>query len=166
MKDKIWKDISNEAKTLIKSMLTFEPGTRPSARDSLQHKWFENAPDEVINADLMKESLGNLLSFNAVQKMQQATMSMMVQNLIAKEEINKLQQVFQVLDKNKDGKLQYEELLAGCEEHYGEFAKEEVDRIFRLVDVDNSGEIDFSEFVTATVNRKDLLQEQKLKHAF
>ena len=45
-------------------------------------------------------------------------------------------------------------------------AKEEVDRIFALVDVDNSGEIDFSEFVTATVNRGNLLQEEKLRAAF
>lgn len=66
MKDKIWKDISNDAKVLIKSMLTYEPGQRPSARDTLQHKWFENAPDVAINIELMKESLGNLLSFNAV----------------------------------------------------------------------------------------------------
>jgi calcium-dependent protein kinase len=42
----------------------------------------------------------------------------------------------------------------------------EVDRIFKLVDVDNSGEIDFSEFVTATVNRGELLQHDKLKAAF
>jgi len=49
-----------------------------SARDALMHKWFENAPDVAINPELMKESLSNLLSFNAVQKMQQATMSMMV----------------------------------------------------------------------------------------
>ena len=41
-----------------------------------------------------------------------------------------------------------------------------MDRIFRLVDVDNSGEIAFSEFVTATVNRGQLLQEEKLKAAF
>lgn len=163
MKDKIWKDISIDAKNLIKQMLTYDPNQRVSARDALRHKWFENAPDVAINIDLMKESLGNLLSFNAVQKMQQATMSMMVQNMITKEEISKLQQVFQALDKNKDGKLQYDELLSGYEEFYGEFAKEEVDRIFRLVDVDNSGEIDFSEFVTATVNRNELLQEEKLK---
>lgn len=45
-------------------------------------------------------------------------------------------------------------------------AKEEVDRIFALVDVDNSGEIDFSEFVTATVDKQKLLQEEKLKAAF
>ena len=93
-------------------------------------------------------------------------MSMMVQNMITKEEINRLQQVFQALDQNKDGKLQYDELLQGYEEYFGEFANEEVDRIFKLVDVDNSGEIDFSEFVTATVNRNQLLQDDKLKQAF
>ena len=37
---------------------------------------------------------------------------------------------------------------------YGEMtAKEEVDRIFASVDVDHSGEIDFSEFVAASVNK-------------
>jgi len=35
-----------------------------------------------------------------------------------------------------------------------------------LVDVDKSGEIDFSEFVTATVNRSNLLSEDKLRSAF
>lgn len=63
--------------------------------------------------------------------------------------------------------MQYDELLVGYTEYYGEeMAKEEVDRIFALVDVDNSGEIDFSEFVTATVNRENLMQEEKLKAAF
>lgn len=66
MKDKIWKDISADAKSLIKAMLTYEPNQRLSARETLSHKWFENAPDIAINIDLMKESLGNLLSFNAV----------------------------------------------------------------------------------------------------
>ena len=32
--------------------------------------------------------------------------------------------------------------------------------------MDHSGEIDFSEFVTASVNRGNLLQEEKLKAAF
>lgn len=45
-------------------------------------------------------------------------------------------------------------------------ATDEVDRIFELVDVDHSNEIDFSEFVTATANRGNLLQDDKLKQAF
>ena len=93
-------------------------------------------------------------------------MSMMVQQMVTKEEIARLQGVFHKLDENKDGKLQYEELLKGYEEFYGEFAQEEVDRIFKMVDVGHSGEIDFSEFVTATVNRGELLKEEKLKAAF
>ena len=31
------------------------------------------------------------------------------------------------------------------------------------MDMDGSGEVDFSEFVTATVNRNDLLKEEKLR---
>lgn len=47
-----------------------------------------------------------------------------------------------------------------------ELAQGEVDRIFELVDVDKNGEIEFSEFVTATVSRDKLLQDEKLKQAF
>jgi calcium-dependent protein kinase len=42
-------------------------------------------------------------------------------------------------------------------------AKIEVEKIFKLVDVDNSGEIDFSEFMIATVDRENLLSEDRLR---
>lgn len=42
----------------------------------------------------MKEALFNLSKFSATQKLQQATMSMMVQNMVTKEETSKLQAVF------------------------------------------------------------------------
>ena len=93
-------------------------------------------------------------------------MGMMVQNMISKEETNKLQEVFKCLDINGDGKLQYDELLSGYEQFHGDLAKEEVDRIFKLVDSDKTGEISFSEFLTATVNKCSLLQEEKLRVAF
>lgn len=66
MKDKIWKDISQDAKNLIKQMLTYDPAARIPAKEALKNKWFENAPSVQINPELMKESLNNLLSFNAV----------------------------------------------------------------------------------------------------
>jgi len=43
---------------------------------------------------------------------------------------------------------------------------ETVKKTFQLVDVDHSSEIDFSEFVTATACRIQLLKESKLKTAF
>lgn len=55
-------------------------------------------------------------------------------------------------------------MLKGYTQFFGEeFAEEETDRIFKVVDADNSGEIDFAEFVTATVSRNDLFTDEKLK---
>ena len=45
-------------------------------------------------------------------------------------------------------------------------AQQEVDRIFDEVDVDGNGCIDFSEFVTVTVDKKKLLTKNRLKTAF
>jgi len=70
------------------------------------------------------------------------------------------------LDVNHDGKLSRQELVDGYRKIYGEFAEEEVDKIMRLADIDGSGEIDYSEWVMATVNKKKLISEEKLKTAF
>ena len=49
---------------------------------------------------------------------------------------------------------------------YGNRAEEVVDAIFKKVDKDGSGEIDYTEWVIGTIDKKDLLTENKLKIAF
>jgi calcium-dependent protein kinase len=41
-----------------------------------------------------------------------------------------------------------------------------VDEIFSKADIDGSGELDFSEWQVATINKKSILQEEKLQGAF
>ena len=43
---------------------------------------------------------------------------------------------------------------------------EQVDEMFAQVDADGNGEIDYSEFVVATMNEKSLLSNNKLHTAF
>jgi calcium-dependent protein kinase len=43
---------------------------------------------------------------------------------------------------------------------------DEVDEMFAKVDVDDSGAIDYSEFVVASMNEKNLLSNNKLQSAF
>ena len=64
--DPIWRSISEDAKNLVKSMMTYDYNKRVSCRQALENKWFQNASSTQINADLMKESLKNLMNFNAV----------------------------------------------------------------------------------------------------
>ena len=50
---------------------------------------------------------------------------------------------------------------------YGEIgAIEEVERIYKAVDVDHSGEIDFSEFMAASVDKSKLFTDAKLRAAY
>ena len=64
------------------------------------------------------------------------------------------------MDTNNDGQLDREELIVGFQKTMNNLdAKAEVDKIFNQVDVDNNGCIDFSEFVTVTVDKKKLLSK-------
>ena len=65
---------------------------------------------------------------------------------------------FKALDTNNDGLLSREELLIGLKKVMNENeAAEEVERIMRDIDKNNSGSIDYSEFVAASINRAKLL---------
>jgi len=69
MSDKLWLSISNDAKDLVRQMLTFDYNKRCTAKQALKSKWFDKAPEAELSPDLLKESLKNLLNFNATQKM-------------------------------------------------------------------------------------------------
>ena len=71
------------------------------------------------------------------------------------------------MDVNGDGKLSKEEIQNGYLTFFGRSLNDtEVDEMFAKVDADNSGEIDYSEFVVATMNEKNLLSNNKLQTAF
>ena len=48
----------------------------------------------------------------------------------------------------------------------GDLAEEEVDRILKAADTDGNGELEYSEWVVATTDKKKLLTEERLMVAF
>jgi len=57
-------------------------------------------------------------------------------------------------------------LIEGYRLIHGDLAEEEVDKILKKVDADGSGEIDYSEWLVATISKEHLLSKEKLKQAF
>jgi calcium-dependent protein kinase len=45
-------------------------------------------------------------------------------------------------------------------------AEVEVERIMKNCDTDKNGHIDYSEFISATIDKRKLLSKERLKHAF
>lgn len=75
--------------------------------------------------------------------------------------------VFKSLDTNNDGKLSKDELITGYKKHLSQIDAEiEVQKIMTVADSDGSGYIDFTEFVTATIDKKNLLSKERIETAF
>ena len=108
-------------------------------------------------------ALSNLGKFNATSKLKQATFAFIASQLLSKQERENIDKVFRAMDTNGDGKLDKAEIKAGYAEFFGKtISDEEVDEMFAKVDVDDSGAIDYSEFVVASMNEKNLLSNNKL----
>lgn len=57
--------------------------------------------------------------------------------------------------------------MDGYEENFGStINEEEVDKMFKEIDIDGNGSIDYTEFVMATMNEKTMMTNEKLLSAF
>ncbi|CAD8100160.1 unnamed protein product [Paramecium primaurelia] len=163
-----WEEVSKEAKEYIRKMLQFDPIKRYSAQQALNDPWIKRFTNPAeFDKPLMTKVLTNMRQFTEQQKLQEAVFKFIVNQLATKEEKAELLKIFQCLDTNQDGKLSKEELLVG----YSKIMKpieavEEVNRIFQQVDKNNSGSIDYTEFVIATIDRQQLLSKQRLQVTF
>ena len=108
-----------------------------------------------------------MASFSAQQKLKQATYTFIVSQLLTKDEKEKIDAIFRAMDVDCDGKLSREEIKHSWNEYFGQdLSKAELETIFEQVDSDESGEIDYSEFVMGTMNAKSLVSEKRLEAAF
>jgi len=87
----------------------------------------------------------------------------MASQLINKDERERLSGLFKAFDKNSDGKLDKKELQEGYVLHMKQIlGDEEIDTIFDRIDIDKSGYIDYSEFVSAAMDIDMLLTGDRL----
>lgn len=75
-------------------------------------------------------------------------------------------QIFKLVNINGDGKLQKNELKKVLLYFVSEEYLINFDKIFSLLDSENRGYIEYSEFLRATLDRKSIVTEENLKSAF
>jgi len=161
-----WTNISQEAKDLVTGMLRKDPKKRITVSNVLNHPWIaSNASEEAPEKPIVTQSLNNLSKFRAQSKLEKSILTFISSQVVSNEEKEHLSRIFKSLDENKDGKLSKQELKKGYKE-LGLETLEDIEEIMKKCDIDSSGYIDYTEFVTACGNWKFEADSMYLKQAF
>jgi len=107
--DEEWDQVSKEAKDLISKLIT-SPERRLTAEEALQHKWIRYWTKKDVDASVVTRlNIQNMKKFQHSQKIKQvALMAIAVQS--DPKDIQELKEIFEELDRNGDGNINFEEL--------------------------------------------------------
>lgn len=163
-----WKNITSEAKNLIKKMLEYNPEKRITIEEAINSDFIKKYKQrKKINDHKFTNVLSNIKNFNAKEKFQQATLAYIVHFFYASNEIDDLRNIFLELDVNGDGRLTYQELRNGFDRIFGKQMTDiDFNNIIEDVDQDKNGFIEYQEFLRVGLNRKAVLSERHLQLAF
>lgn len=162
-----WPCISEEAKNLVRSLLTLDPSKRPTISEMLSHPWLKEygvaseKPLDSVVVDRMKH-------FAAMTRLRKAAILIAAKYLGA-DEIQGLKELFKSFDVDGDGTITLEEFKQGLRAGMGggdALSDAEIEKVMQEADVDGSGAIDYNEFLASTVNLSLLQREDVLRKMF
>jgi len=162
---KEWSCVSQEAKNLLMKMLTLDPSARPTAKEVFLDSWVQNSGNSQVQNNLIaSKSLKNLYRFRSAMFFQQVTLEYIASHLTTAEEVSELRKAFIAIDEDGDGKLSLQELESAYQN--ASIHIDSIHKILDVCDVDGNGLIDYTEFITATINWRKSLNDEKLEGAF
>lgn len=157
-----WDAISQLAKDFINKMLTMDEDKRPDATALLEDSWLK---ESVVKESKMVKDLGcRLRNFTQNSKFKKMALTVIANNL-KDEELEELRKTFSALDENNNGMLSAAEIKAGMEKHKAQIPGD-LDDIIAALDTDKSGNIDYTEFMAATLNQAQYQKKDILWAAF
>jgi len=160
-----WKNVSEDAKNLIRMLLKMNPRDRYTAEQALNHEWIKNKAPKAVNVSLQSNFVDNLRGFRSQNKLKKAALHIIAGQL-NEDQIKSLREVFYQLDGNGDGLLTAAEMKEGLTKAGLKEIPPDLQAILEGVDSDGSGVIDYTEFLAATLDKRSYLQEDVCWSAF
>ena len=164
--------VSKSCIDLIQKLLVMDPKKRISAETALKHNWFkENKSKELFNQikdeATLKKLISNLKSYKRDSIIQETALAYLVHNFPQMKDVINACKLFNQIDINGDGKINKQELLKGLQSKMkSPTLEKDVDQIYKNIDMDNNGYIEYEEFVRAAVSKEKFLNENVLRYAF
>ena len=172
LKSEPFDQISDNAKDLIQKLLNIDIEKRINAQDALNHIWFkENKSKEMFNQiydeNVIEKLINNLKKYKRTSIIQETSLAYLVHNFPQMKDIINAGKLFNQIDLNGDGKISEQELYQGLSKRLkSDTLEEDVKKIFQNLDMDDSGTIEYEEFIRAAVSKEKFMGENVLRFAF
>ena len=162
---------SQEVKDLVSKLLEKNIDKRLSAKEALNHPWFEKYGGRNLFCNFKPEEIKpyieNLFRYKYNSKLQELVLAFLVHNLSNNDQTLIILKMFRYFNKSGDCKLTKNELTQGLYTYKNKNEVDEVvDVIFGRLDGDNNGFIEYEEFLRACIDKKSLMTKENLKYAF
>ena len=170
--DRRWIKASKEVKDLIQKLLTYRPSQRLTAIQALNHPWFKITDSNILYDNVPKgdiiSCIKNLLTYNINNKLEELFLAYIIHNIPRNKEEKSAIKLFKLVNENKDGKLQKNELKKTLLNFVTEafLIQNDFDEKFEMMDGNNKGYINYEEFLRASLDRKKILTDKILHYAF
>lgn len=162
---------SPEAKDLVRKMRSYCEVRRPDALTCLKHRWFVKMAPEIHErashahhelTDIHQEALrsSSLQAFNPFQN----RVIMMVASQLGAAELQDVNKVFRKYDADNNGTLSFGEMISLLKD-LGVSHTAAVEAATSM-DIDRDGSIAFTEFVTACISHRKLMERKPLRRVF
>ena len=164
--------LSKNSLDLIQRLLTMDPDQRISAEQALNHPWFKEFKSQELynrinDRDTIKSLISNLKRYKRTSIIQETALAYLVHNFPQIKDVVNACKLFNQIDKSGDGKITKDELYRGLGERYkSNTLQQDVDEIYKNLDMDNNGYIGYEEFVRASVSKDYFVKDNVLRFAF
>ena len=166
------KNISDDAKDLIKKCFIYNSNKRISAKEALNHNFFKSGINKynLFNDELIDDTfnvLNILREYPKYNIITQLFIAFITHNFIDKIYMNKIKKVFFLINKSLDGQIKIEELINAYKMANINIKKNDIIKIFKSMDstiINNS--IEYEEFLRAGIDKKLIFTEEHIKLGF
>ncbi len=164
--------VSKNGIDLIQKLLIMDPKKRISAQDALLHPWFKDHRskelfNQIKDETTLKKLIANLKAYRKDSIIQETALAYLVHNFPQMKDVVNACKLFNQIDVNGDGKINKGELLKGLQSKIkSDTLEQDVEQIFKNIDMDNNGYIEYEEFVRAAVSKERFINENVLRFAF
>ncbi len=158
-----WRSVSDDAKRFVTKLLEYDPSLRLTAQQALKNRWLAQWKPNV-DIQTAKHVLSQLHRFSPKCEFEKLAWLVVARNASV-QETKHLRDVFEELDQDRDGKISHAEFKSAMIKimHY---QPKEVEKIFRQVDVQHAGTIDYTIFLAASLAAQGRLQNERIVKVF